>query len=148
MKIDVMQAGAALLVPEHELGVKTERKTKDFSTELMHSEEGLSTERLKELLDQIDDHGAKLTETPTYVELRDYRELIKEFLSEAVSRMYVLDTQSGWDRRGRQKAYTTVRKVDRVLSQIAEEIRTGQANALSIIEKHGEIRGLLVDLFM
>jgi uncharacterized protein YaaR (DUF327 family) len=99
-------------------------------------------------LDKIDDKGSKLTETPTYTELRDYRELIREFLSEAVSRMYTLSNQSGWDRQGRQKAYTTVRKVDKTLSDMAEMIRTGQANPLSIIEKHGEIRGLLVDMFM
>lgn len=148
MKIDVMQATAALKMPELDFGNRAEHKNLDFSTELLRNEEEMSTEHLHELLEQIDEKGTKLTETPTYMELREYRDSVKEFLNEAVSRMYLLSTQSGWDRQGRQKAYTTVRKVDKALSDIAEQIRTGQATALSIIEKHGEIRGLLVDMFM
>lgn len=149
MKIDVMQAAATLKLPEIDFSnSRAEHKDVDFSSELLRNETEMSTEHLHELLDQIDDKGTKLSETPTYAELRDYRDLIKDFLNEAVSRMYMLSSQSGWDRQGRQKAYTMVRKVDKALSDITEQIRTGQATALSIIEKHGEIRGLLVDMFM
>ena len=62
--------------------------------------------------------------------------------------MYELHTHAGWDRLGRQKVYTSVRKIDKKLEEMAEKIRLGQADQLSIIASHDAIRGLLVDLYM
>ena len=120
----------------------------DFSTELANQEESLSSEQLDELLKQIDEQGARLSKTPTYDELKAYRTLIKNFVGEAVNNMYELHTQSGWDRMGRQKVYTTVRKIDKKLEEMAEKIRLGQSKQLDIIASHDAIRGLLVDLYM
>lgn len=120
----------------------------DFSTELANQEESLSSEQLDKLLKQIDEQGARLSKTPTYEELKAYRTLIKNFVGEAVNNMYELHTQSGWDRMGRQKVYTTVRKIDKKLEEMAEKIRLGQSKQLDIIASHDAIRGLLVDLYM
>ena len=96
----------------------------------------------------IDEQGARLSKSPTYEELRSYRALIQSFIGEAVDGMYELHTQAGWDRLGRQKVYTSVRKIDKKLEEMAEKIRLGQADQLSIIASHDAIRGLLVDLYM
>lgn len=120
----------------------------DFSTELANQEESLSSEQLDKLLKQIDEQGARLSKTPTYDELKAYRTLVKNFVGEAVNNMYELHTQSGWDRMGRQKVYTTVRKIDKKLEEMAEKIRLGQSKQLDIIASHDAIRGLLVDLYM
>lgn len=120
----------------------------DFSTELANQEESLSSEQLDKLLKQIDEQGARISKTPTYDELKAYRTLIKNFVGEAVNNMYELHTQSGWDRMGRQKVYTTVRKIDKKLEEMAEKIRLGQSKQLDIIASHDAIRGLLVDLYM
>lgn len=148
MKIDQMNPRAAMLLMEHEPGTRTTKQSGDFAAELVHSQDEISQEYLNELLDKIDEQGAKLSETPTYEELRDYRELVKTFIGEAVSRMYTLQRNSGWDRQGRQKVYTTVKKIDSTLEAMAEEIRLGQASKLSIIARQGAIRGMLVDLYM
>lgn len=120
----------------------------DFSTELRNQEESVTTEQLDKLLKQIDEQGARLSKTPTYDELKSYRTLIKNFVGEAVNHMYELHTQAGWDRMGRQKVYTTVRKIDKRLEEMAEKIRLGQANQLDIVASHDAIRGMLVDLYM
>lgn len=148
MKIDNMSARSSLMIAEHEASAKVGKKNSRFSAELMHSQEEFSQERLKELLDKIDKQGAKLSETPTYAELKAYRELVKTFVGEAVSRMYSLNSQTGWDRQGRQKMYTTVKKVDETLESMTEDIRIGQASKLNIIAKQDAIRGMLVDLYM
>ena len=121
--------------------------TPEFSTELEDQQSSMSREQLEELLKKIDEQGARLTNTPTYDELKEYRSLVKEFVGEAVSRMYSLHTSAGWDRMGRQKVYTTVRKIDRELENMAEDIRLGQADALSIVASQDAIRGMLVDLY-
>ncbi|MBP2629712.1 MAG: hypothetical protein H6Q70_340 [Firmicutes bacterium] len=148
MKINNLSPRSSFLVGEHDSNTTVDKKDDQFSTELKKSQGELSTEHLNELLDKIDEQGAKLTETPTYTELKNYRELIKTFIGEAVSRMYTMQSKTGWDRQGRQKAYTTVRNVDKVLSDMAEDIRLGQANKLNIVAKQDAIRGMLVDLYM
>lgn len=120
----------------------------EFSMELLEQEDSLSTEQLDKLLKQIDEQGARLSKTPTYDELKSYRTLIKNFVGEAVNRMYELHSQAGWDRMGRQKVYTTVRRIDKKLEEMAEKIRLGQSEQLDIIASHDAIRGMLVDLYM
>lgn len=127
---------------------RVESGDREFSLELLEQEDSLSTEQLDKLLKQIDEQGARLSKTPTYDELKSYRTLIKNFVGEAVNRMYALHSQAGWDRMGRQKVYTTVRKVDKKLEEMAEKIRLGQADQLDIIASHDAIRGMLVDLYM
>lgn len=148
MKVSNMGARSSFLVGEHEANSKVGRKISPFSSELTHSQDEILLDRLNELLEKIDKQGAKLTQTPTYSELKSYRDLVKTFVGEAVSRMYTINSQTGWDRQGRQKVYTTIKKVDTVLESMTEEIRTGQATNLSIVAKQDAIRGMLVDMYM
>ena len=147
LKVDNMTSHGPSLTRVHDNDKVIDTDT-DFSTELANQEESLSSEQLDKLLKQIDEQGARLSKTPTYDELKAYRTLIKNFVGEAVNNMYELHTQSGWDRMGRQKVYTTVRKIDKKLEEMAEKIRLGQSKQLDIIASHDAIRGLLVDLYM
>lgn len=147
LKVDNMTTHGPSLTRLHDNDKVIDTDT-DFSTELANQEESLSSEQLDKLLKQIDEQGARLSKTPTYDELKAYRTLIKNFVGEAVNNMYELHTQSGWDRMGRQKVYTTVRKIDKKLEEMAEKIRLGQSKQLDIIASHDAIRGLLVDLYM
>ena len=116
-----------------------------FSAELNDQEQSLTREELEQLLKKIDEQGARLTNTPTYDELKSYRTLVKDFVGEAISRMYSLHTSAGWDRLGRQN--TTVRRIDEELEAMAEHIRLGQADPLTIVAGQDAIRGMLVDLY-
>ncbi len=128
---------------------RVEGTADSFSAELMdQQDEGWTGEKLDAMMRRIDIQAAKLTKTPTYDELKEYRTLIKNFVGGAVSRMYELSTQAGWDRMGRQRVYTTVRKIDRKLEEMAEKIRLGQAEQLDVVASHDAIRGMLVDLYM
>lgn len=147
LKVDNMTTHGPSLTRVHDNDKVIDTDT-DFSTELANQEASLSSEQLDKLLKQIDEQGARLSKTPTYDELKAYRTLIKNFVGEAVNNMYELHTQSGWDRMGRQKVYTTVRKIDKKLEEMAEKIRLGQSKQLDIIASHDAIRGLLVDLYM
>ena len=120
-----------------------------FETELMEQQsEGVSHEEMEAMLKKIDEQATRLSKTPTYEELKEYRTLIKNFIGAAVSNMYEVHTSAGWDRMGRQRVYTTVRKIDRKLEDMAERIRLGQSDQLDVIAAHDAIRGMLVDIFM
>lgn len=130
-------------------GAKVFEKDNDFAEELFRqSDEGVSHEEMEAMLKKIDEQAGRLGKTPTYDELKAYRMLIKNFVGAAVSNMYELNTQAGWDRMGRQRVYTTIRKIDSKLEEMAEKIRLGQSAQLDIIASHDAIRGMLVDLYM
>ncbi len=148
LKIDGMTAQGPSLQVRRSGDDQVRDAEADFDLELMDQEEALSTGQLDKLLKKIDEQGARLSRTPTYDELKSYRSLIQNFVGEAVNRMYDMHSQSGWDRMGRQKVYTTVRKIDKKLEDMAEKIRLGQADSLSIVASHDAIRGLLVDLYL
>ena len=148
MKIDALSAQRSMPEMPHELSGHVQEASTAFSSELADQQGSMTKEQLEELLKKIDEQGAKLTKTPTYDELKEYRNLVKSFVGEAVSQMYSLHTQAGWDRLGRQKVYTTVRKIDEHLENMAEKIRLGQADQLNIIASQDAIRGMLVDLYM
>ena len=149
MKIDSsISRSTSLAMPRAETEAGVRGATADFSMELADQESSMSREAMDRLLEQIDKQGARLSKSPTFDELRSYRSLIQNFIGEAVGTMYELHTQAGWDRLGRQKVYTSVRKIDRKLEEMAEKIRLGQADQLDIIASHDAIRGLLVDLSM
>lgn len=148
LKIDGMTAQGPSLQVRRSGDDQVRDAEADFDLELMDQEEALSMGQLDKLLKKIDEQGARLSRTPTYDELKSYRTLIQNFVGEAVNRMYDMHSQSGWDRMGRQKVYTTVRKIDKKLEDMAEKIRLGQADSLSIVASHDAIRGLLVDLYL
>ena len=147
MKIGEVTSKVRSMPSTHASGGRAIATDTSFSAELTDQQGSMTREQLEELLRKIDEQGARLTKTPTYDELRAYRSLVQEFVGEAVSHMYELHTSAGWDRMGRQKVYTTVRKIDEELERMAEHIRVGQADSLSIIASQDAIRGMLVDLY-
>ena len=148
MKIDGLGTRPNIAAMDNDSGSRTTAMESDFASELDDQQGDLTQEQLQQLLEEIDEQGARLTKTPTYDELKSYRNLVKNFVGTVVSQMYTVNTQSGWDRMGRQKVYTTVRKIDRELENMAEKIRLGQSSQLDIVASHDAIRGMLVDLYM
>ena len=133
----------------HDTTHRVSAKDPSFADELLEQQsDGVPREQLEEMLKKIDEQAGRLSRSPTFDELKEYRTLIKNFISAAVNQMYELHTSAGWDRMGRQRAYTTVRKVDRKLEEMAEKIRLGQSEQLDIVASHDAIRGMLVDLYM
>ena len=151
MAVKISSTGLPTSPPEliRQTGEHAHSKELTFETELNEQQsEGVSHDEMEAMLRKIDEQAARLGKTPTYDELKEYRTLIKNFVSAAVSNMYEVHTSAGWDRMGRQRVYTTVRKVDRKLEEMAEKIRLGQSDQLDIVAAHDAIRGMLVDLYM
>ena len=76
-----------------------------FETELLEQQQGsgVSHEEMEAMLKKIDEQASRLTKTPTYDELKQYRTLIKDFIGTAVANMYEVHSSAGWDRMGRQR---------------------------------------------
>lgn len=127
---------------------RAEKNGQAFAADLNRNKVAMSTEQLNLLMEKINEQGEKLTKTPTFTELKTYRDLVRKFVGEAVGQMYDVESKTGWDRRGRQKASTVVRKIDKHLEELTEDVRVGQDRQLEIMSKLGAIKGMLLDLYM
>lgn len=148
MKINTLGPAQLPILSEREPGGRVDKSLGHFASDLLKNQDGQSRERMTVLLTAIDHYGKRLGDVPTYSELKKYREVVRQFVGEAVGRMYSLSSQQGWDRSGRQKVYTIIKKVDATLESLSEDVRQGQERQLDILAKHDNLRGMLVDLFM
>ncbi|WP_062199898.1 YaaR family protein [Massilibacterium senegalense] len=104
-------------------------------------------DRLKQLLHDIDDQGKVLAETQTVEELRKYKQLVKDFMKEAVDNGLKLEERRGFNRRGRTKVYKIVKQVDQKLLELTDTVLKEQEKGLKILDLVGEIKGLLVNVY-
>ena len=147
LRIDKSQNRTQSLPADAESRNKIESSQRGFAVDLSKEANQQTRQRLEELMGKIQEQGKRLGQTPTFSELKSYRELVKKFMSEAAGQMYDVESGAGWDRRGRQKAYTLVKTVDEKLESLTEDVRQGQERQLAILEKLDSIRGMLVDLY-
>ena len=123
-------------------------KGKNFGSTLK-SLEGESTEKkLKVLLDKIHEQGQKLSQRLDIKDLKDYKKLVSEFLTEAVSSSYEFSKESYLDRRGRHRVHVVVKKVNEKLDEVTQQVLSEEKDKLQIAASIEDIRGMLIDLFM
>lgn len=103
--------------------------------------------RLSTLMEEITMQGDKLSKRRDVKDMKHYRGLIKEFLNEVVTHSHAFSRENFLDRRGRHRVYGIVRLIDENLDQLAQELMKDEKDNLSILNKIGEIRGLLLDIF-
>ncbi|MCM1120802.1 MAG: YaaR family protein [bacterium] len=113
-----------------------------------HIEEAELQERLTSLMGQITTEGEKLAKRKDLRDMKHYRGLVKEFMNEIVSRSHSFTRENFLDRKGRHRVYGIVRLVDQTLDDLAQELMKDEKDNLAILSKIGEIRGLLLDIFM
>lgn len=103
--------------------------------------------KLNGFMEQITAEGQKLAKRRDVKDMRHYRGLIKEFLNEVVTHSHSFTRENFLDRRGRHRVYGIIRLVDENLDQLAQELMKDEKDNLAILNKIGEIRGLLLDIF-
>lgn len=113
-----------------------------------HIEEAELQERLSSLMGQITAEGEKIAKRKDLRDMKHYRGLVKEFMNEIVSRSHSFARENFLDRKGRHRVYGIVRLVDQTLDDLAQELMKDEKDNLAILSKIGEIRGLLLDIFM
>ncbi len=112
-----------------------------------HVEEAELQERLQTLMQEITIEGQKLAKRRDVKDMKHYRRLVKDFLNEVVTRSHNFSRENFLDRRGRHRVYGIIRLVDENLDQLAQELMKDEKDNLAILNKIGEIQGLLLDIF-
>lgn len=103
-------------------------------------------QKLGNLMDQITEQGEKITKHMDVSDMRKYRSLVKEFMNEVISRSHEFSRENFLDRRGRHRIYGIVKLVDKNLDDLAGELIKDEKDNLTVLNKVGEIKGLLLDV--
>lgn len=102
--------------------------------------------KVDELLNDITAQGNRLAEHMDIRDMKRYRGLIKDFLNEVVYRSHRFSRENFLDRRGRHRVYGIIRLIDQNLDELASELVEDEKDHISILERIGEIKGLLLDI--
>ena len=127
---------------------KVPETSEEFKFMLMSkiSEEDLQA-RLTTLMEEITMQGDRISKKKDIKDMRKYRSLIKDFMNEIVSRSHSFSRENFLDRKGRHRVYGIIRLVDETLDELAQELMKEQKDNITILQKIGDIRGLILDIF-
>lgn len=103
-------------------------------------------ERIRRLVSQIIKQGEKLGERVDIRELKIYKRLISEFLGEAVGNSLKFSKQSFLDRRGRHRVYAVIKKINKELELLTEDVLKNEKDNIRILQRLDDIKGLILDL--
>lgn len=131
--------------PRNELASRPQQ-TFSFGDMMQQHEEQHSQEELQRKLEDIRLQGDRLARSMTVRELVLYRQMVRAFLEDTVKRGIGLKDVRGWDRRGRSKRYKLLEEVDAMLVSMGEELLRTEEGRIDLLNKVGEIRGMLINL--
>lgn len=141
----VMQTGVAPPTSK----TKQEQVTSSVTfTEIINQRrEEKAYERFTKMIEEIDHQGKLLAESRTVETLRKYKQLVKDFLEEAVEHGLKVEERRGFNRRGRTKLYKIVEEVDKKLIELTDAVLAQEKKRIDILDMVGEIHGLLVNVY-
>ncbi len=102
---------------------------------------------LTALMEEITMQGERIAKKKDIKDMRKYRALIKDFMNEVVSRSHSFSRENFLDRKGRHRVYGIIRLVDENLDELAKELVKEEKDNITILQKIGDIRGLILDIF-
>ncbi|MDD6339798.1 MAG: YaaR family protein [Butyrivibrio sp.] len=132
-----------------QVDVKTPVQKADDSFKFMlvsNIEEKELKNKLSSLMEDITSQGERIAKHMDVADMKKYRSLIKEFMNEVVTHSHEFSRENFLDRRGRHRVYGIVRLVDKNLDELAQELVKDEKDNLAVLNKVGEIRGLLLDI--
>lgn len=116
--------------------------------EALRAAEGEQTKQILEAsLDEIDQAAQRFVKSPTYANLRQYKQLVQRFLSTLIRDSYHVSEQLTFDRTGSRRLLKTIQLIDHHLQELADMVLQRHRPILNLVEKLDEIRGLLCDLY-
>jgi len=103
-------------------------------------------DKIKEMVEKITSQGNKLSEHMDIRDLKVYRGMISNFINEVVVNSHKFSRDNFLDRRGRHRVYGIVRVVNEKLDELAQELIKSEKSKMDILDRVGEIQGLLLDI--
>jgi len=126
-----------------------ENKSSDsFANVIRKSQSKLQMDSLNQLMTRVDAQGQKLANQKTLENLRDYKNLVKQFVGESLSYGLQLSEKQSFNPSGGMKNHQLIEVIDKKLIEIHDEVLNNEKEGFDILQLVGEIKGLLINLYM
>ena len=119
-----------------------------FANVMKKSQSKLQMDALHQLMGRVDAQGEKLVERRTFENLRDYKNIVKEFMREALSFGLQLTDKQSFSPGGGMKNHQIVEVIDKKLIELQDDMLNNEREGLDTLQSIGEIKGLLINLYM
>ena len=146
MKINLGLRSLQKGIPLHETSTPNQVQPKSFSDTMQQQQEQASRQQLQQMLEAIQNQSERLKATMTVRELFKYKMMVKKFLEETAGKGVGISSSRSWDRRGRSRRFMLLKEIDRHLLEMAESMLKTEQGRMELLEKVGEIKGLLVNV--
>lgn len=123
-------------------------KSFTFKHELSQLNRTNFEQKLTEMGRDIDRQGQVVARRCDLLELKRYKEMVAEFMYEAVRFAFEFKKQSTLDARGRHRIYAIIKRINEKLEELTAEVLSGQADNLAVMQAIDDLRGLLLDLYL
>lgn len=136
------------LPTEKDSGRVGQKMGAQFSSHMDRHFSQAQDEELKRMAKEIEKQGKILSEHIDIYELKKYKKLIMEFLSEAVRSSGRFSKESFLDRRGRHRVFAVVKTINEKLEQLTSDVLSSEKDNIKILARIEDIRGLVLDLIL
>ncbi|WP_423799780.1 YaaR family protein [Neobacillus sp. SAB-20_R2A] len=123
-------------------------ESSSFQQILTDSKTNLVKEQLSSLLDGIRKQGERLVQSRTAADLQKYKKLIQSFLQEVVKNGLSLEITDSFTSMNRGRRLKIIKEIDRNLLELSKKILEKEDANIQLLDKIGEIKGLLIDLYL
>ncbi|MGI2328543.1 YaaR family protein [Planococcus sp. YIM B11945] len=126
-----------------------ENKTADsFAAVIQKSQAKMQMSALNQLMSRVDFQGQKLAKQRTLENLRDYKKLVKQFIGESLNNGMQLSEKQSFHPGGGMKTHQLIEVIDQKLLELNDEVLLNEKEGLELLDLIGEIKGLLINLYM
>lgn len=108
----------------------------------------MQQQEIQRLVDKITEQGNKLARYRTFQELAKFKRYIKGFLQSTVYQGYELERSHHFSYDGQSRNLLIVKEIDEKLITLTEAIMDQEKNTVDLLGLIGEIKGLLIHLYI
>ena len=109
--------------------------------------EKLHSEQITRLLGDISSAGDRIARSRNMREMAKFKMLVRRFLKEAVESGLELKQSHTWNQYGEGRRLKVVKTIDEKILELSEDLLDEEKTAIELLEKIGEIKGLLINLY-
>ncbi|MGE6632344.1 YaaR family protein [Bacillus sp. NPDC077027] len=137
-----------LLLEKRELQAAKGNQTSASFRASMEMQSGkMRLEQLTAMLSDVEVFGKKLSKSKNLKDLAKFKGLVKRFVKETVDNGLHLETSRSFDLYGNTRTLALVKALDEKLVQLTEDMMNQEKSSIDLLERIGEIKGLLINLY-
>lgn len=124
------------------------RPSELFSSAMKKSQSKLQNDSLNQLMGRVDEQGQKLSNQRTLENVLNYKHAVKQFVGESIRHGLLLSDEQSQHPAGGMKSQQIIKVIDKKMIEIQDEILNNEEEGIGTLDLVGEIKGLLINLYM